>query len=576
MAEQPRWQSAEDSYSGPALNPSGTDEPVSAVVVGQSSEERGLPPGGVRGFGAGVPEAPAGLDPRPVGWRELVAVLLLVVLADVTIYRGHGYAGAALWFALAPLGLALGAPRPSGRWSTWVIGGMLVVLAGKLAWCGSDSLVAVGLVWLVALAVSLSGRKPYVLDVLVYAIQVPVAGGVGLARYAHATKRWDRGAPRGGWLTVVLPLVAIGVFGTIFVLANPDLMTSLGAKIRQVFDAVWKWVADFGLNWTEVVFWLIVAWAVAGLLRPLVRQSVFAGLGRPSLGMPEQETSAESPLYAALRNTLLAVIVLFAVYLVFEFKTLWFRTFPKGFYYAGYAHEGAAWLTVALALATGVLSLVFRGRVLRDPRLPGLRRLAWIWSGLNLLLALAVYHRLLIYIDFNGMTWMRTVGLIGMTAVVVGFVQVVWKIARQHSFVWLVNRHLWTLAIAIYVLAVLPVDMLVHRYNVRRILAGDLAPSVQIIVHPISAEGVLVLPDLMQSKDPIIREGIRALLAGWAEDMETLERQRVEQGWTSYQGADRVLLRQLRARQSQFQAYRDPEKRGEAIIRFHDYAYQWY
>ncbi len=41
------------------------------------------------------------------------------------------------------------------------------------------------------------------------------------------------------------------------------------------------------------------------------------------------------------RNTLWMVIVLFAVYLVYEVSSMWFRSFPKGFYYAGYAHQGA-------------------------------------------------------------------------------------------------------------------------------------------------------------------------------------------------------------------------------------------
>ena len=189
-----------------------------------------------------------------------------------------------------------------------------------------------------------------------------------------------------------------------------------------------------------------------------------------------------------------AVIGLFAAYLVFEFQTLWFREFPKGFYYAGYAHEGAAWLTVALALATLVLSLDLSRRTCsRDPRLARLQRLAWIWSALNLLLALTVYHRMSIYIDFNGMTRMRTIGLFGITTVVVGFVLVLWKIVHHRDFLWLIQRQLWTLAIAIYLFALTPVDTLVHTYNVRQILAGDLAPSVQISVHPISAEGYLVL-----------------------------------------------------------------------------------
>ena len=66
------------------------------------------------------------------------------------------------------------------------------------------------------------------------------------------------------------------------------------------------------------------------------------------------------------------------------------------------------------------MSLVFRGQVRLDPRRVQLRRLAWGWAVLIVWLALAVYNRMMIYIDFNGMTRMRTVGLLGITAVVAG------------------------------------------------------------------------------------------------------------------------------------------------------------
>ena len=49
-------------------------------------------------------------DP-PATWREIGAMILLVMLCDLTIYRGHGFAGYALLFATAPLLLALGAVR---------------------------------------------------------------------------------------------------------------------------------------------------------------------------------------------------------------------------------------------------------------------------------------------------------------------------------------------------------------------------------------------------------------------------------------------------------------------------------
>jgi hypothetical protein len=241
-----------------------------------------------------------------------------------------------------------------------------------------------------------------------------------------------------------------------------------------------------------------------------------------------------------------------------------------------YAHQGAAWLTFALALATGMLSLVFRGRVLNDPRLAQLTRLAWLWSALNLLLAVAVYHRLLIYVGFNGMTRMRMVGLFGISAVVAGFLVVLWKIAHNRDFLWLLRRHLWTLAIAIYLFALTPIDAIVHHYNVAQILSGHLAPSVQISVHPIDAQGLLQLPPLLECDDAIIREGVRAMLMERREQLERRVRARQSEGWTAYQLADQLALERLRESLGSDGQYRDAQERAAALQRFHDYAYQWY
>ena len=127
-----------------------------------------------------------------------------------------------------------------------------------------------------------------------------------------------------------------------------------------------------------------------------------------------------------------------------------------------------------------MLSLVFRGSTFADLRIGRLRNLAWIWITLNLILAIAVYTRLFIYIDYNGMTRMRTVGLLGVTAVVGGFALMRFKILWQREFYWLVQRQLWILGLAMFAYVALPVDLLCHRYNVARIVAGDHAPTAQL------------------------------------------------------------------------------------------------
>jgi hypothetical protein len=516
----------------------------------------------------------------PVHWREVISVIALVILADLAWYRGHGYAGYALLFVAAPLLLLCGAPRPSFPSSLWGVTAMLWALSAKLVWGGTALQVTAGFILLATVAMLLAGIPPYIGCLWGYVCQIFPAGGAGLMHYGRSSQQWTfKRIPRDTLLNVVLPCAAVFGFGTLFILANPNLVTSVAESLRRIADWIFDATAWLMPTWLEIFFWFTVTWIVVGLLRPVMRNALAACRSREA---PHGDASAaeampaETALYAPCRNTLVAVIVLFAAYLVFEFATLWFRKFPQGFYYSGYAHEGAAWLTVALAAATAVLSLMFRAQVLQDPRISELRRWAWIWSAENLLLSLAVYNRLQIYVNFNGMTRMRVVGLLGISAVVVGFLLVIRKITHGHDFVWLVRRQLWVLAAGVYLYALMPVDSLVHSYNVRRILAGDPAPAVQISVHPIDAGGLLVLYPLTHAANPVIREGLRALLAERAAHAEVLAQRRSDQGWSSFQLADFLFLEKLRRVRGDWEEDTDPAQRTAALTRFREYAYQWY
>ncbi len=517
-------------------------------------------------------------EPAPVRGRELLAVSLLVVLSDGTIFRGQGYAGYGLLFVLAPLFMALGSPSKQRSRIGWLLAVMLWVLSARLVWCGSLLAVCCGFVGLVAFAMTLVNRPPFVLSALAFAAQTVAAGARGLNHYGRTAHSDLRPLKHTSAMTVLMPLAAFGLFGTLFVLANPDLVASLSQRFHRWVVVLNDWLSAF--SFWEVCFWVATAWFFVGLLRPMAAEPLESL--PPSNREPLVATACPAPLYSAYRNTLLTVIGLFAAYLVFEFQSLWLREFPKGFHYSGYAHEGAAWLTFALGLATVMLSLIFRGDVLRDDRLSNLKRLAGVWSALNLMLAVAVYHRLCIYIGFNGMTRMRMVAFFGMTTVVVGFGLAVWKIARQRDFVWLFRADLLALAAAIYLYALTPVDLLVMRYNVARILAGDSAPSVQISVHPIDAEGLRELRPLMECRDEIVREGIKALLARRESEM-AVEDQRtgnVYSKWeqlTAVQFANEALLHELNDDRDRFQPYGgELIGRQNAWERFQKYAYQWY
>ena len=527
------------------------------------------------------------VDNRPVRWQEVFAILAMIALADVTIYRGHGYTGCALLFAIAPLLLLLGAPPLTGPRTRHIpslvaVALLILVLVVKMVWCGWAFHILLGLVLLSAFALALSGTIPYVMELMVFPARMMMGGLLGLTAYARLAQRprwgrWEWRLGRAGLLSILLPLVAFMAFSGLFVLANPDLLDSFGRRVERVLTAFREWLIDFSPHPLEMMFWLVIGSITLALLRPLLSRPLFEELAA-SEETAKGDSVARSPshYYAAARNTLVTVLVLFAVYLIFEFKTLWFREFPRDFHYSGYAHQGAAWLTVALALATFVLSLVFRGTILNDPRLNQLRRFAWLWSFENILLAMAVYNRLYIYVGFNGMTRMRIVGILGISAVLVGFLLVLWKIAHNRGFLWLMRRHLWTVSFAIYLFGVLPVDRIVVNYNVGRILEGDSAPSVQITEHEISTEGVLLLAPLLECDDAIVREGVRAYLAQQYEEAEALQEQRARHGWTSFQFADHLLLRQLRSLDSALAPYRDKRIRQQTYDAFRSYAWQWY
>jgi hypothetical protein len=521
-------------------------------------------------------ESLAEFDEPSLGLVEMLGVLLLVVISDLTIYRGHGFAGLALLFAAAPALMWISSYRRGAGASCWVVGAMLILLAAKMVWLGSVLLALIGFVLLVAYAMALAGLRPYVPEIIFYAAQIIQSGYLGIITYFRSLGKLGPVIPRTVGISVLLPCVAFVAFGWLFVLANPDLVVTFSKGFRVFFETINEWFSTFFPEYSDLAFWLAAFWIVLGLLRPIHNRKAMESLPDESREAVSTEEQFDAFLYPACRNTILTLIALFAVYLAFEFQTLWFREIPSGFYYSGYAHEGAAWLTVALGLATVVLSLVFRGSILRDARLKKLRRLSWIWSLENLLLAVAVYNRLFIYVGFNGMTRMRIVGFYGITAVVIGFALVLWKIAGNRRFLWLVRRQLWTLAIFVYLFALTPLDSFVVKSNVQRILSGDPAPSVQISVHPIDSEGILSLLPLLECDNKIIREGVRALLAEHQQSAERLAAERNQLGWTTYQLADRKSLVQLRLNAEKWKHYKNSADRAGALERFHEYAFQWY
>lgn len=506
------------------------------------------------------------------GRRAWVILIAMIALVDVTLYRTRGFAGPAVFFPIAVALLLSERRRIEWKTSLIVVTGLLILLSASMVWMGGFGQIIAAVWLLVAVNLAAQGVMPYLLESTV-ALAATVPGGY---EFLHGFQlNWrrlvldpvDHGRPSRA-MNFLLPIISVIVFGTVFVLANPDVIKELSSMLSDIAEHMRIWMSRFSAS--EIIVWCVTFWLTAGLLCPAVLRAVET----QGILSNDANPSYDHPMFGPFRNTLATLISLFILYLIFEFCTLWFRRFPEGFHYSGYAHEGAAWLTVALGLATLTLSLIFRGSMLNDPRVASLKKLAWIWSALNFLLAASVYNRLLIYVDFNGMTRMRVVGFLGISAVVGGFVLVLFKILHRQRFIWLIRRQLWILAFAIYLYVTVPVDMLVHRYNVQRILGGSVAPCVQISEHPITDDALPQLLPLLESENQTIREGIRAMLRDRLMLLQLAAR-RNSQHWTATQFGKTHALQKLQAVEAALQQV-GTATNASALQDFHDYAMQWW
>lgn len=554
------------------------------------------------------------LDPQITGGRvraittELFAVIGWTVAADLWVFRGRGYLALAAFFAAACVLLALthwfrddafasrrqetldesDAPKSRRRWLSRVVVISTVLLSlaiFRLGWSGAPLTVFAAMVVLVTLALALSGWLPTLTRVTAAFAFLPFFGMDRVGRYNQAHVDTPGKPSPSAWMSVLLPVAALLLFGGIFVMANPDLVETVSKWFSQWSGKFFNFFAN--ISFWELPFCVLAFFVGAGLLRPLipiVGDPMMRVLGNSGAGFEKAKThdamdpadASPSTLYPAFRNTLIALIGLFAAYLAYEFTTLFRREFPPGFYYAGYAHEGAAWLTIALALATLTLSMIFNAQIQLDERVGRLKWLAWVWSAMNFLLAMAVYNRLCIYVGYNGMTRMRTVGFFGVTLVVIGFVLVIRKIVKRRSFVWLIQVQLIAMMLAVVIYSLFPVDYVAHRYNAAQVASGYPKPAVMIAVKPIDDEGIFPLLDLVDTEDPIIREGVLAKLAQRQLDIESYARDEPWH-WHRYQYSKTVLYQRLDQQKSKWAKYLDDETaRTLTIDQFDAYAMQWY
>ena len=516
----------------------------------------------------------------------------MVVAADLCLYDHAGGNGMAVLLLVAAIGLL--SLAPARAWGANPLPLITVLLVAAAAvWNAWWALPLVGTFALFAFAVKLRRPDWRAVEILLVAPRTAflapfrLLGHCLLSTCCPAEPKGPEPRRRRFPLRVVLvPLLVTVFFILIFVAANPVVEQ----LVRDVSDRLGKWLEAFGdiLTLGRTVFWLFWLILFAGLIRPVVRSwlaDVLAkdgeGLGAPGGAAPDRAN------YATALATLVSVNVLFLAFNALDSVFLYFRaTLPAGITFSEYSHRGCFWLTMGLLLSTAVIGAVFRNRLNFHPGAKALRLLSYVWAAQNGVLAAGALRRLQMYIDYNGLTRLRIVGVYGVLLVAVGLALMVWKVRRAKNFMWLVRRDALAFWVALVVLALTPRDLICWRYNVAQVMSGNLRPLA--VLHaptmtPISPEGLPCLIPLLdyehkegehkEATENRIRRGIAQLLG---RRLIGLRRSRPRH-WAQWQASHTWALKKLQSVSRRLDlTERDSYERGETEKSLRGFARQWF
>ncbi|MBS2014190.1 MAG: DUF4173 domain-containing protein [Deltaproteobacteria bacterium] len=490
----------------------------------------------------------------PARLREIGAVVALVVAADFALWRGKdlapgGYSAAAFFVAVPTILLvAARARRVTARLG--VVIALLAAIALRCAYAPTVGTVLLGIAGMFVLAITMRTRSSSLIDI----------GGSFTATFTSLPQRLQAffggvarrfGAKRDGTNdsgTIAVPVLLVATFIGIFALANPLVARGLGFLTEATFPSFARIMTALGLGFGAIL---------------LARPALF----RSKLTEDTDTTLECTPRGLRMaRNALLPLNVVFLAYNALDAAYLWAGAPPPNMTERQYAHEGAAWLTVAIVVLNVAVGVMFRGALAHDPQAKRVRVLAYAWLGQGLVLALGTFRRLSIHIATSGLSNLRILGIFGTALVTFGIVLVGMKLTRQRSFTWLVRRQLDALALATLTFSLLPTHRVSAPVNVSRAMAHEYQALVNVEEQAAEPESAVHLLPLLDHDDERIRRGVAALLLNERDALRAQAKK--SQRWADRDLASAMALRGLEAATPRLDAVLGDVERPAAIQPF--------
>ena len=209
----------------------------------------------------------------PHGRYAWPVIAAMIVLVDITLFRSDGFSGPAFFFPVALVLLLLGRLQVTWTSQLVIILALLFCLCGSMAWAGGAGQIAAAIWLLVAGNLAAQGVVPYLLETII-AVAGIIPGGY---EFLHGVQlNWrrivldpvDHGRPSQA-MNYILPIVSVIVFGSVFVLANPDVIKEISSLISSIYLRIQSWFSRFSAF--EILVWCLSFWFTGGLLRPVGR-----------------------------------------------------------------------------------------------------------------------------------------------------------------------------------------------------------------------------------------------------------------------------------------------------------------
>ncbi|MGE0242114.1 MAG: DUF4173 domain-containing protein, partial [Parvibaculaceae bacterium] len=394
-------------------------------------------------------------------WAKAGAVPVLALLADHLFLGPEGLtAGSTLGiFGLALLLIvwALRVPHPEA--ADYLLGALALGLC--LALFNDPGALTAGLLWamLALLVLRPTFGKPadardLLLKLAVFTSATSIRPFKDLGLLRKAAKR--RSHARFRLTPLILPVVALIVFGALLIWANPILegfarrldMNGLAALLTVERFALWVTIG--------LVAWSLLRTAAAYLPKAANYEAE---------KLDERIVRLFSP--ASVLVALILCNAIFALQNGLDIAYLWTgETLPNGMTHAQYAHRGAYPL-ILTALLAGAFVLVALRRGSPTEHDPRIRVFVYLWLAQNIFLVASAILRTLNYVEDYSLTLLRLSALIWMGLVATGIVLIVWRIALGKSGRWLINANALTAIAVLYISTFLDFPGIIANYNVR-------------------------------------------------------------------------------------------------------------